>query len=214
MSSALSSASKRRSRGSGVILLLDLSALPDPYAGLGDDRSAWPKYIGNDNRTPGEEGAIETYLPYDADVKGMTALDIKANIPFYRNLSAAIIGLIVSVGYDLKSASKFWGANFEDPKGGSSGVRMDQKLWGNPATNYQGALYVVVDLPLCSPDEAMGLIRQKGFCFLESPSLPIRGSEAIRRNAFLSEVGSPPYYTHRLTKSLKVQCSKCGGENG
>jgi hypothetical protein len=191
MSSTPGSASKKRSRSSGIIPLRDLSALPDPYGGLSDDRSAWPKYIGSDNKNPGEEGAVKTYLPYDADVKGMTALDIEANIPFYRNLSAAVVGLIISVGYDIKSASKFWGANFEEPKGGSSGVRMDQKLWGNPATNYQGAIYVVVDLPLCSPNEAMDLIKKNGFCFLESASLALRSSEAIRRNAFLSKVGSP-----------------------
>lgn len=89
-------------------------------------------------------------------------------MPFCRNLSASAIGLILSMGYDPKSAAKYWNANFEEVKGGASGLRTDQILWGHPSVNFSGALYVVVDLPLCKADEARSLIETNGCAFLEN----------------------------------------------
>lgn len=170
----------------------DLSDVPDPYAGLPDDKVNWPKYIGADNKLPGQEGVASTYLPFDADLRGITAHDVEAQVPAYRNLSAAIIGLILSIGYDLKLAAKYWGCNFEEIKGSSSGVRTDQTMWGHPGVNFSGALYVVIDLPLCKAEEARSIIEKNGFAFLESGALVLRSREAARKNSFLQKVSLLP----------------------
>lgn len=96
--------------------------------------SVWPPYIGAENKLPGQEGVVSTYLPFDADLRGITAHDVETHVPFYRNLSAAVIGLILSIGYDPKLAAKYWNANFEEIKGGTSGLRTDQILWGGRQT--------------------------------------------------------------------------------